>query len=507
MSAAAAVRSSGGIRVLLVDLNNFARYPTLSIGYLAATLRAAGHHVSVFAPLMVGVRGVAREARTGRFGLLASKLNYRAAVSRRSWIRSWRDRLASRARSGITRQRTAVLEGFRERLARDRPEVVLISTYLMYRDACEEICDLCRRAGIPTILSGPYFVQPEVIGSWARIPGLSALASGELESTLPEILVTLRSGGDLSRHAGVFRLGADGGLAGTIAPPLQDLDRLPFPDFSDFEWSLYPNRIVPVITGRGCGWGACTFCSDVTSTAGRSYRSRSPRNVTEELRTQHRRCGATRFVFTDLKLNSDVGMWRAVAAGMQEAVPGGEWIASVHVASDGDNGLSESDLRAAARSGCVRLTTGLESGSQRVNDSMRKGTRLEDLGAFFRRASSAGISCRCTMILGYPGERAEDVEASAEFLEAHRGLIERVSLNRMQIVMGTTLHRSLRRGAVPLPRLTILGADESTAQVSHRDDETSSPSHRRAVMRLLEEVHRANSRDLSPRAREFEGVM
>ena len=61
------------------------------------------------------------------------------------------------------------------------------------------------------------------------------------------------------------------------APPLADLDRLPFPDYSQFPWSKYPNIIVPMITGRGCGWGVCTFCSDVTSTAGRRFRSRSPK--------------------------------------------------------------------------------------------------------------------------------------------------------------------------------------------------------------------------------------
>jgi radical SAM superfamily enzyme YgiQ (UPF0313 family) len=66
----------------------------------------------------------------------------------------------------------------------------------------------------------------------------------------------------------------------------EDLDQLPFPDYSDFPWQSYPNRIIPMISGRGCGWGVCKFCSDVTSTAGRSYRSRSPGNVREEIRYQ-----------------------------------------------------------------------------------------------------------------------------------------------------------------------------------------------------------------------------
>lgn len=56
-------------KVLLVDLNNFARYPTLPIGYLAAILRAELIQVEVFAPLMVGIPGIVREARPRRMTL------------------------------------------------------------------------------------------------------------------------------------------------------------------------------------------------------------------------------------------------------------------------------------------------------------------------------------------------------------------------------------------------------------------------------------------------------
>jgi hypothetical protein len=37
-------------KALLVDLNNFGRYPTLAIGYLVASLRAADYDVEVLSP-------------------------------------------------------------------------------------------------------------------------------------------------------------------------------------------------------------------------------------------------------------------------------------------------------------------------------------------------------------------------------------------------------------------------------------------------------------------------
>jgi radical SAM superfamily enzyme YgiQ (UPF0313 family) len=208
-----------------------------------------------------------------------------------------------------------------------------------------------------------------------------------------------------------------------------------------------------------------------------------------------------------LKLNSNVEVWRAIISGMQVVAPGGEWIGSVHVGMEDDNGLSETDLRNAAASGCVRLTTGLETGSQRIADLMKKGTRLDAISSFLQRASAAGISCRCTMLLGYPGETADDVHASAEFLAKHTLQIERVSLNRLQIIAGTTLHRSLKTAPHKFKGVTILQEDGAMAQVKHQNNVVGTVKHRSAVMHLLTEVHRINARELSLRAREFEGVM
>lgn len=494
-------------KVLLVDLNNFARYPTLSIGYLAAVLRKVSVQVSVFAPLMLGIHGTTREARPHRFSLAAAKLNHLAATSRLAWVRSLRDRIGRRRLSGITAHHQEVVDGFAAHLMAEMPQLVMISTYLMYREVCENICLLCHTKGIPVLLGGPYFVQPEVIDQWIRMPGLSALAAGEIELDVPSIVRTLIDGGDMSKHAGIFVTGAKGITLGKIAPPLIELDAVPFPDYDDFPWKAPSNRIVSLVTGRGCGWGVCNFCSDVTSSAGRSYRSRSPENVLGELCAHHQKHGASRFVFVDLKLNSNLKMWRSIISGIQAAAPESEWIGAVHVGNELDNGLSDGDLRNAAESGCRRLTTGLESGSQRVAEMMKKGTRLEAISAFLHGSASVGISSRCTMILGYPGETAEDVNASADFLARHTRVIERVSLNRLQVITGTSLHRALKRSPAKFKGFAIVNEDNAMAQVEHRNDTTATTSHRKGVMRLLTEVHRINSRELSESARAFEGVM
>lgn len=499
--------SSKSTKVMLVDLNNFARYPSMPIGYIAAGLRQAGMTVCVFAPLMVGVQGIVREVRPRRWSLMVSQANHWVATSPSRTLRRWRDRVATLRGSGIHRHEKDVVAAFSQALDSAKPEVVLVSTYLMYRRVCEEIGNLCKLRGVPLLVGGPYFAQEPTVREWARIDGVTAVAAGELDDHLPAIVRAMSSGSDLAGFKGVVMRRDQQSSVGTIAPPLANLDRVAFPDYSDYPWHLYPNRIVPVITGRGCGWGQCTFCSDVTSTAGRTYRSRSPANVLEEIRHHCARHAARRFVFTDLKLNSNLEVWRALHSGMQEAAPGAEWIGAVHVGPEADNGLSLSDMRAAASSGCVRLTTGLETGSQRLSTLMRKGTRVENISNFLHDASTAGISCRCTMVVGHPGEHPEDVHASASFLERHSQVIERVTINRLQLTAGTELHTILRDRTDRFRGVRIVREDAGTAHVEHDHPMIEQASHRRAVMRLLAAAHRINTKELSARAREFEGVM
>src|SRR5262245_41976969 len=52
-------------RLLVVDLNNFAYYPSIAVGYLAAVLRRNGYRVEVLSPLTLGVPSGVREKIEG----------------------------------------------------------------------------------------------------------------------------------------------------------------------------------------------------------------------------------------------------------------------------------------------------------------------------------------------------------------------------------------------------------------------------------------------------------
>ena len=169
--------------------------------------------------------------------------------------------------------------------------------------------------------------------------------------------------------------------------------------------------------------------------------------------------------------------------------------------------MDRQSLRAARAAGLVRITTGLESGSQSVLDGLRKGTDLVSFSRFLHDAREAEISVRTTMIVGSPGESASDLRDTASFLDRHSELIERVSLNRLAIIAGTPLHRQAMSHPDRLPDFSDFVADDRMAAVDHYDHRAEGREHRKAVYEVLSAVHRINRRPLRSSASAFDGVM
>lgn len=496
-------RHSSDPPIAFIDLNNFARFPTLPVGLITSVLRRAGHEVHVISPLSVGVAGIPRAARAKPWGLWDEKLRWWSATTRSRAVKTARDALRAlpnRARSS----RSQRLMGAVHSALEQGPGVLLISTYLMYHDPIRRICAAAAERGIPVVVGGPAFHTADTRHEWLRIPGLTGIYAGEAEGAIVEIVAQLLGASDPSPIPGFTRAGQDD--AG-LAEPLTDLDALPFPDYDDFPWERYPNRIVSMLTARGCGWGVCRFCSDVVTVAGRGFRTRSLNNVLAELRHHRERYDTSLFCFSDLKLNSDLELWRGLHDRLQSAVPGAKWTCAVHVGPRTDEGLTRSDMVAARRAGLVRVTTGLETASTSLLSAMRKGTQPERLGEFLATAHEAGISTRVTAFTGFPAEEPGDIDQTTAFLRDHGQYLERVHLSRLLVQSGTPLENDLRSGLLEDDSVQELEPDPLQASSRHVNARCDLKLHRRSTARLLQAVHEINRRPLRSDARELEGAM
>jgi len=486
-------------QVLIVDLNNFATFPTLAIGILVASLRDAGYDVNLLCPLAYDVPAATREKREKYIDHLARKIHlstwkpFYVARDTARQVRQW----------WINRPHSRVIYET-EKALNDQPAAILLSAYLQHYPTVFELGKIAESKGIPLILGGPVFNMGSTVDAWRSIPGLSAIVGAEVDLSLSEIVEQAIYGRDLLKYKGIT---LPNGEKSAPAEPLQDLDKVPVPDYTDFPWDRYKYRVIPLMTGRGCQWAKCTFCSDVWSVNGRTFRTRSVGSVLHEMREQARRHQTNNFLFLDLKLNSNPAMFRGLTENIQRYIPGAQWVGTVHVDRRKDNGLARRDLKNAVLSGMRRISFGLESGSQRMLDLMDKGCTVEANEEFIRNAYEAGLSVRATMFSGYLGELAKDLELTAEFLERNSKYLDRIRFNDFSIHEGAPVYNFLRNSPSQFPKISVTKWDDKHARVKFYNLETESKSYRRAKSRVLKAVHEINKKQIRASAYAFDGLM
>jgi anaerobic magnesium-protoporphyrin IX monomethyl ester cyclase len=487
------------LRVLVVDLNNFARYPTLAVGYLIAALRDAGHKVELFSPLAHGVPAVERERTETPW----DQLERRVFFSSHPGVEWARERVVQMRSWWLRRPHPRMIQEA-ERALELPYDVVLLSSYVDHYEICKEIARLANAKNIPVLLGGPVFNVEEVVNEWLAVPGITAIYGGEADVALADVVSDLAGGGDLTRHPGIF---LPDGRRGPHAPPLLRLDQLRVPDFTDFPWDAYPQPVIPMMTGRGCSWAACRFCGDVITANGRTFRTRPVESVLDEMQELSERHAGTDFIFLDIKLNSDPAMWHGLIENVQSRVPGARWIGSVHVGTKDASGLTREVLAAAHTAGLTRVTFGLESGSQVVLDAMDKGTTVEENARFLRDASEAGISVRATVMQGYPGETTAELQKTVQFLEDNQGYLDRVRLTRFKPLPSTRFHTEYERDPEQFSELESFVWDFRFSRASYIHPLTRKPDYRKVKADLLRRVYAINKKPLRPGAEQFDGLM
>ena len=216
---------------------------------------------------------------------------------------------------------------------------------------------------------------------------------------------------------------------------LEDISEIGFvPDFSFAEFDQYfsPQPIFPLSASRGCYWQKCLFCPEATAPV-HPYGSFQPQEFPDLLLQLSKHYGATNFHLTDNAI--PVNILKNLAdrcADLKDL----SWFGFVRFESALENPEFVQQL---AASGCRMLQLGLESGSQVVLDTLRKGITLESASRILDNLYQAGISSYIYIMLGTPGETEADAEMTLNFLEHHAKEISFLNISIMNLPRGSEL--------------------------------------------------------------------
>jgi anaerobic magnesium-protoporphyrin IX monomethyl ester cyclase len=264
------------------------------------------------------------------------------------------------------------------------------------------------------VLGGP---EPPFYAKEFLDYGADIIVEGEGEKAMKEIADAVsRDTAELRNINGIY-FKQDAEVIKT--PPrekIKNIDVLPMPDRSSVDLTLYQKAwkqahgysSVSLNTMRGCPY-TCKWCSH--SVYGVSYRRRSPEKTAEEIEFIMKHYSPDMLWFVD-----DVFTVSHKWLSMLHHIFTERGIKVKFECISRSDRLNEEVMKTLKELGCFRLWIGAESGSQHVLDLMDRRVNALDTREKIKMARRHGIEAGTFIMLGYPGERKEDILETAEHL-------------------------------------------------------------------------------------------
>lgn len=310
------------------------------------------------------------------------------------------------------------IEEVAQRIARLRPDYLGLSATTISVTNAARIATRVKELvpGVMTILGGAHVSAiPE--RTLDAFPSIDYGVVGEGEVSLFDLLARLEAGVPIDSVAGLAYRRAGRVHANPRAPYIDDLDALPppawdlLPDFPHrFRPTLFSYPRTPVatlITSRGCPF-SCTFCD--RSTSGRRGRMHSVESVLRLCGMLAER-GVRHINFLDdlftVRKQRVIDLCHAfLDHGFTFT-----WSCNSH-----PNLLDFSTMQLMRRAGCWQIAYGIESGSQRVLDVVKREVRIPRMRETLRMTRAAGIRAKGYLMLGHPTEGFDSLAETAAFL-------------------------------------------------------------------------------------------
>ncbi|MBN1439205.1 MAG: radical SAM protein [Anaerolineales bacterium] len=317
-----------------------------------------------------------------------------------------------------------------EELLSFRPDVVGLSIRVVHEDALDpsapwgtrhrdlrpdvrQMVDIVRRNSRALIvLGGPGFNY--YAADWLEYLDLEYGIRGEGEEAFPLFLQRMAEGGDPASVPGCVR--RSGGRIVSVPPRrVEDWERAALPAYELFDLAGFPDHHIDpaIFTKRGCAF-LCTFCP-YGKLEGRGYRLKSPSRVLAEIRHILRHARNNRILFCDNSFNVPRRHAEAICRVLRDERLNVAW-------GTGDLkplGVSDDFCRLMEESGCVYVNLAVESASDSMLKSMRRGYSArhvrESLDALSRSKLPFGVS----IMIGAPGESPQTVAETLKVLDGY----------------------------------------------------------------------------------------
>jgi glycosyltransferase involved in cell wall biosynthesis/SAM-dependent methyltransferase len=202
-------------------------------------------------------------------------------------------------------------------------------------------------------------------------------------------------------------------------PRIENLDALPMPAWDCFvdlpyDWSIGFFEDKPVFTmntSRGCPFN-CTFCS-VGSVWGKKYTYFSAERIVSDIEYLINHYGLKGVYFREDNFTLNKERLRKFCNLLIEKGIKISWACESRVSN-----LTRDLVELMSRAGAKGFYFGVESGSQRILDFLRKDITVEQIKDAFEWCHEFNVKTAASLILGVPSETESDRQETTELLKA-----------------------------------------------------------------------------------------
>ncbi len=282
----------------------------------------------------------------------------------------------------------------------------IIESALKSANVAKQVCPDAK-----VVMGGPHatFADKQIISDEKDV---DIIVRGEGEETLLELAIQSPEMQKIDNIKGIIFRKDNQVIRSQDRPFIQNLDALPLPAYKFIQMKRYRitgMKLLPIISSRGCPF-QCSFCV-ASQMFGAKYRARSSKNVLDELEWLKNEYDAEGIAFQDDTLTFDKKRAMEICDGMIERKLKLPWGCSSRA-----DVVTKEVLAKMAEAGCDEICFGVESGCQRIRDSLKKKVTTEQCENAIKWAKEAGIFVTVSVILGYPGETKETLRESLEFV-------------------------------------------------------------------------------------------
>lgn len=274
---------------------------------------------------------------------------------------------------------------------------------------------------------------------------------GEGEESILDIMSALQTNNPveaLKRVRGIlFRDGNK--IAKTpLREPIKNLDLLPYP-----AWDLFPIHVylrnfwgemkdigaksessMNIVCGRGCPFN-CTYCYDPL---GHSRRIRSVESVISEIKVLKERYNLDFVMFSDPVFMTDKQWVINLCNKIISEKLNIKW------ASAGRVNLVDADLLKKMKSaGCIYINFGIESGSQKMLNIIKKGVTVKQAADAIKLTRESKIIVSTNFMMGFPEETKETLDETIKFCIGNN--IHLVTVFLVTPYPGTALYEQVKK--------------------------------------------------------------